>query len=73
MKDQPFNYEYDGTTDPYDHLVRFENSALLHRFVEGVKCRVVFNHTLLGRPTMVWPVGAEYICRFQCIILAPIC
>ncbi|KAL8548161.1 hypothetical protein ACS0TY_007471 [Phlomoides rotata] len=33
----PLNYEFDGTTDPYDHLTRFENYALLHRYGEGVK------------------------------------
>ncbi|KAI3465895.1 hypothetical protein Pfo_022558 [Paulownia fortunei] len=33
------NYDYDGTTDPWEHLCRFENSALLHRYSDGVKCR----------------------------------
>lgn len=36
----PLNYEYDGSTNPYEHLVRFENLALLHRYGKGVKCRV---------------------------------
>ncbi|KAL0462485.1 UNVERIFIED_CONTAM: hypothetical protein Slati_0136100 [Sesamum latifolium] len=42
----PVNYqtpaitEYDGTTDPQEHLSRFENAALLHRYTDGIKCRV---------------------------------
>ncbi|KAL0445747.1 UNVERIFIED_CONTAM: Pro-Pol polyprotein [Sesamum latifolium] len=32
--------EYDGTTDPMEHLSRFENAALLHRYANGIKCRV---------------------------------
>ncbi|KAL0404541.1 UNVERIFIED_CONTAM: hypothetical protein Sradi_2094900 [Sesamum radiatum] len=32
--------EYDGTTDPQEHLSRFENAVLLHRFTDGIKCRV---------------------------------
>ncbi|KAL8523478.1 hypothetical protein ACS0TY_013437 [Phlomoides rotata] len=35
---KPLNYEYDGIADPYDHLARFENSALQHRYWESVKC-----------------------------------
>ncbi|KAL8534711.1 hypothetical protein ACS0TY_010664 [Phlomoides rotata] len=37
---KPLNYEYDGTINPYKHLMRFENSVILHRYGEGVKCRV---------------------------------
>ncbi|KAL8554534.1 hypothetical protein ACS0TY_002647 [Phlomoides rotata] len=33
-------YENDGTNDPQDHLLRFENGALLHQYTDGVKCRV---------------------------------
>ncbi|KAL8484403.1 hypothetical protein ACS0TY_026900 [Phlomoides rotata] len=33
-------YEYDGTSNPQDHLLRFENEALLHQYTNGVKCRV---------------------------------
>ncbi|KAL8511115.1 hypothetical protein ACS0TY_017801 [Phlomoides rotata] len=33
-------YECDGTNDPQDHLLRFENRALLHQYTDGVKCRV---------------------------------
>ncbi|KAL0320158.1 UNVERIFIED_CONTAM: hypothetical protein Sradi_5277300 [Sesamum radiatum] len=32
--------EYDGTTDPMEHLSRFENAALLHRYTDGIKCRL---------------------------------
>ncbi|KAL0457583.1 UNVERIFIED_CONTAM: hypothetical protein Slati_0385500 [Sesamum latifolium] len=35
--------EYDGTTDPQEHLSYFENIALLHRYTTGVKCRVFVN------------------------------
>ncbi|KAL0395107.1 UNVERIFIED_CONTAM: hypothetical protein Slati_4476900 [Sesamum latifolium] len=28
--------EYDGTTDPQEHLSRFENAALLHRYTDGI-------------------------------------
>ncbi|KAL8464490.1 hypothetical protein ACS0TY_034136 [Phlomoides rotata] len=37
---KPHNYEYDGITDPYENLMQFENSAILHRYGERVKCRV---------------------------------
>ncbi|KAL0433281.1 UNVERIFIED_CONTAM: hypothetical protein Slati_2662400 [Sesamum latifolium] len=36
----PAIVEYDGTTDPQEHLSRFENAALLHRYTNGIKCRV---------------------------------
>ncbi|KAL8541318.1 hypothetical protein ACS0TY_002534 [Phlomoides rotata] len=42
-------YEYDGTNDPQDHLLRFENGALLHQYPDGVKCRVILT-TLTNRP-----------------------
>ncbi|KAL0420621.1 UNVERIFIED_CONTAM: hypothetical protein Slati_3085000 [Sesamum latifolium] len=32
--------EYDSTTDPQEHLSRFENAALLHRYTDSIKCRV---------------------------------
>ncbi|KAL0383729.1 UNVERIFIED_CONTAM: hypothetical protein Scaly_0660200 [Sesamum calycinum] len=32
--------EYDGTTDPQEHLSRFENVALLHRYDDNIKYRV---------------------------------
>lgn len=35
-----FTFEYDGTTDPWEHVCRFENTAQLHLLSDGVKCRV---------------------------------
>ncbi|KAL0381576.1 UNVERIFIED_CONTAM: hypothetical protein Sangu_0221900 [Sesamum angustifolium] len=32
--------EYNGTTDPQEHLSCFENAAPLHRYTNGIKCRV---------------------------------
>lgn len=42
-----FTFEYDGTTDPWEHVCRFENTAQLHLLSNGVKCRV-FATTLTG-------------------------
>ncbi|KAL0322064.1 UNVERIFIED_CONTAM: hypothetical protein Scaly_2502800 [Sesamum calycinum] len=42
----PMNYrtlataEYDGTTDPQEHLSRLKNAAWLHRYTDGIKCPV---------------------------------
>ncbi|KAK4400603.1 hypothetical protein Sango_1166400 [Sesamum angolense] len=33
--------EYDGTTDPQEHLSRFENIALMHRYSDAIRCRVL--------------------------------
>lgn len=44
---KPVSYEYNGTTDLEDHVSKFENVALLHQYIEGVKCRV-FSTTLVG-------------------------
>ncbi|KAL0415918.1 UNVERIFIED_CONTAM: hypothetical protein Slati_3423700 [Sesamum latifolium] len=30
----------DGTTDPQEHISRFENATLLHRYTDEVKCRI---------------------------------
>ncbi|KAL8512073.1 hypothetical protein ACS0TY_018509 [Phlomoides rotata] len=46
---KPLNYEYDGTMDPYEHLMQFENLVILHRYGDGVKCRV-FLTTLSKTP-----------------------
>ncbi|KAL0463351.1 UNVERIFIED_CONTAM: hypothetical protein Slati_0222700 [Sesamum latifolium] len=52
--------EYDGTTDPMEHLSRFENAALLHRYTDGIKCRVFV--TTFARAAQQWfnqlPIGA---------------
>ncbi|KAL0458442.1 UNVERIFIED_CONTAM: hypothetical protein Slati_0471400 [Sesamum latifolium] len=56
----PANAEYDGTTDPIEHLSRFENAALLHLYTDGIKCRVFI--TTFARAAQQWfnqlPVGA---------------
>ncbi|KAL0440284.1 UNVERIFIED_CONTAM: hypothetical protein Slati_2511400 [Sesamum latifolium] len=52
--------EYDGTTDPVEHLARFENAALLHRYTDDIKCRVFV--TTFARAAQTWfnqlPAGA---------------
>ncbi|KAL0455732.1 UNVERIFIED_CONTAM: hypothetical protein Slati_0912400 [Sesamum latifolium] len=52
--------EYDGTTDPVEHLAHFENAALLHRYTDGIKCRVFV--TTFARAVQQWfnqlPAGA---------------
>ncbi|KAL0416685.1 UNVERIFIED_CONTAM: hypothetical protein Slati_3500400 [Sesamum latifolium] len=52
--------EYDGTTDPMEHLSRFENTALLHRYTDGIKCRVFV--TTFASAAQQWfnqlPIGA---------------
>ncbi|KAL0439951.1 UNVERIFIED_CONTAM: hypothetical protein Slati_2478100 [Sesamum latifolium] len=52
--------EYDGAADPMEHLSRFENAALLHRYTDGIKCRV-FVTTFAGAAQQWFnqlPVGA---------------
>ncbi|KAL0446028.1 UNVERIFIED_CONTAM: hypothetical protein Slati_1730700 [Sesamum latifolium] len=52
--------EYDGAADPMEHLSRFENAALLHRYTDGIKCRV-FVTTFVGAAQQWFnqlPVGA---------------
>ncbi|KAL0434520.1 UNVERIFIED_CONTAM: hypothetical protein Slati_2786300 [Sesamum latifolium] len=44
--------EYDGTTDPMEHLLRFKNAALLYRYNDGIKCRVFV--TTFARATQQW-------------------
>ncbi|KAL0420786.1 UNVERIFIED_CONTAM: hypothetical protein Slati_3101500 [Sesamum latifolium] len=44
--------EYDGTTDPQEHLSRFENAVLLHRYTDGIKCRVFV--TTFARAAQQW-------------------
>ncbi|KAL0309201.1 UNVERIFIED_CONTAM: hypothetical protein Sradi_5862400 [Sesamum radiatum] len=44
--------EYDSTTDPLEHLSRFENASLLHRYTDGIKCRVFV--TTLARAAQQW-------------------
>lgn len=44
---QSFTFEYDGITDPWERVCRFENTVKLHLLSNGVKCRV-FATTLTG-------------------------
>ncbi|KAL0455038.1 UNVERIFIED_CONTAM: hypothetical protein Slati_0843000 [Sesamum latifolium] len=44
--------EYDGTTDPMEHLSRFKNAALLHRYTNGIKCRIFV--TTFARAAQQW-------------------
>ncbi|KAL0438977.1 UNVERIFIED_CONTAM: hypothetical protein Slati_2380700 [Sesamum latifolium] len=44
--------EYDDTLDPMEHLSRFENAALLHRYTDGIKCRVFV--TTFERAAQQW-------------------
>ncbi|XP_074587705.1 uncharacterized protein LOC141843515 [Curcuma longa] len=39
--------DYTGSTDPEDHVGRFENAASLHQYTDAIKCRV-FSTTLSG-------------------------
>ncbi|KAK6123248.1 hypothetical protein DH2020_043005 [Rehmannia glutinosa] len=57
-------YVYDGTTDPWENLCRFENSSLLHRYSDGVKCRVIL--TTLSQSSQQWfnPFPADSIGSF---------
>ncbi|KAL0394873.1 UNVERIFIED_CONTAM: hypothetical protein Slati_4453500 [Sesamum latifolium] len=52
--------EYDGISDPMEHLSRFENATLLHRYTDGIKCRVFV--TTFARAAQQWfnqlPAGA---------------
>ncbi|KAL0417248.1 UNVERIFIED_CONTAM: hypothetical protein Slati_3556700 [Sesamum latifolium] len=44
--------EYDGMTDPLEHLARFENAALLHRYTDEIKCHVFV--TTFARAAQQW-------------------
>ncbi|KAL0437587.1 UNVERIFIED_CONTAM: hypothetical protein Sradi_0466600 [Sesamum radiatum] len=71
--------EYDGTTDPMEHLSRFENAALLHQYTDRIKCRIFI--TTYARAVQQWfnqlPAGAignnellkEYLQRFNAAAL----
>ncbi|KAL0416469.1 UNVERIFIED_CONTAM: hypothetical protein Slati_3478800 [Sesamum latifolium] len=48
----PAIIEYDGRTDPLEHLAHFENAALLHRYTNGIKCHVFV--TSFARATQQW-------------------
>ncbi|KAL0320153.1 UNVERIFIED_CONTAM: hypothetical protein Sradi_5276800 [Sesamum radiatum] len=44
--------EYDGTTNPLEHLSRFKNAALLHRYTAEIKCHV--SSTTFARAAQQW-------------------
>ncbi|KAL0456593.1 UNVERIFIED_CONTAM: hypothetical protein Slati_0998500 [Sesamum latifolium] len=44
--------EYDGTTDLQEHLSRFENAALLHRYTDDIKFQVFV--TTFTRDAQQW-------------------
>ncbi|KAL0290509.1 UNVERIFIED_CONTAM: hypothetical protein Sradi_7048300 [Sesamum radiatum] len=52
--------EYDGTTDPVEHLTHFENAALLRRYTDKIKYHVFV--TTFARAAQQWfnqlPTGA---------------
>ncbi|KAL0290133.1 UNVERIFIED_CONTAM: hypothetical protein Sradi_7056900 [Sesamum radiatum] len=62
--------EYDGAADPMEHLSQFENVALLHRYTDGINCRV-FVTTFAGAaqqwfnqlPPEGAKDGAQSLCR----------
>lgn len=62
---KPVSYEYDGTTNPKEHVAKFENVAMLHQYSEGVECRVFA--TMLVGPTQHWfkQLGSQYIYSFE--------
>ncbi|XP_073037999.1 uncharacterized protein [Primulina eburnea] len=41
--------DYDGSSDPEEHLARFENMAMLHCYEDQIKCKV-FLTTLIDSP-----------------------
>ncbi|XP_073137841.1 uncharacterized protein [Henckelia pumila] len=49
---QPTLGEYDGSSDSEEHLGRFENAALLHRYLDAIKCWVFL--TTLVRSAQQW-------------------
>ncbi|KAL0409950.1 UNVERIFIED_CONTAM: hypothetical protein Slati_3584700 [Sesamum latifolium] len=54
--------EYDGTTDPMEHLSRFENAALLHRYTDGIKYRVFV--TTFARAAQQWKLRKTELSLF---------
>lgn len=62
---RPPTYEYDGTTDPLEHLRRFENSALLHYYFDRVKCWVFFTMPTKSAQQWLWQLRADTIHSFE--------
>ncbi|KAL0278075.1 UNVERIFIED_CONTAM: hypothetical protein Sradi_7297800 [Sesamum radiatum] len=54
--------EYDVTRDPMEHLSRFENAALLHRYTDGIKYRVFV--TTFTRAAQQWKLRKTELSLF---------
>ncbi|KAL0347724.1 UNVERIFIED_CONTAM: hypothetical protein Scaly_1788400 [Sesamum calycinum] len=60
--------KYDGTTDPQEHLSRFENATLLHRYTGRIKYRVfitTFARATINCPRKEGESLKEYLQRFN--------
>ncbi|XP_073049611.1 uncharacterized protein [Primulina eburnea] len=62
---QPNVGEYDGHTDPEEHLGRFENAALLHQYTDGVKCRVFLGTLVSSAQQWFNTLQPNSICSFE--------
>lgn len=49
---RPITFEYDGTTDPWEHVCRFKNIAMVYRYTDGVRCHVFA--TTLTKAAQTW-------------------
>ncbi|KAL0301498.1 UNVERIFIED_CONTAM: hypothetical protein Sradi_6426600 [Sesamum radiatum] len=49
---------YDGTTHSIEYTRKFENAALLHKCIDGVKCHVFSYYTNKFCPAMVRPTSS---------------
>ncbi|XP_073138248.1 uncharacterized protein [Henckelia pumila] len=74
----PLNYksakirEYDGSTDPEEHLARFENVAMLHCYGDKIKCKVFL--TTLVDSSQRWfeklePQSVQSFAKFKQVFL----
>ncbi|KAL0297949.1 UNVERIFIED_CONTAM: hypothetical protein Sangu_2462600 [Sesamum angustifolium] len=50
--------KYNGTTDPQEHLSRFENATLLHRYTDSIKPSLHHNYCPV-RAAIVQPVTSD--------------
>lgn len=49
---QPVTFDYDRTTDPWEHVCRFKNMAMVYRYSDGEKSRVFA--TTLTKSAQTW-------------------
>ncbi|KAL0283947.1 UNVERIFIED_CONTAM: hypothetical protein Sangu_2857300 [Sesamum angustifolium] len=59
---------YDGTIDPVEHIREFENTSLLHRYTDVIKCPIFL--TTLAISAQQWfdllPAGSiRYFSKFS--------